>query len=111
VPDDGFLLDMLVAAREALASVEGVTWERFAEDRMLHTFVTHQIQVIGEAATGITPAFQQAHPEIAWTDITGMRHKIVHDYRDVDLEVVWSTATDSLPELIALLEPLVPPED
>ena len=102
---------MLLAAQAAVAYLKGMTWERFLEDRLLQTFVTHQVQIIGEAATNISPEFQQAHPEIAWARITGMRHKIVHDYRDVDLSIVWSTAVDALPRLINALEPLIPPEE
>ncbi|MFB0534516.1 MAG: HepT-like ribonuclease domain-containing protein [Anaerolineae bacterium] len=52
-----------------------------------------------------------SHPEIPWFEITGMRSKIVHDYMDVDEDVVWEVVTQDLPHLIAALEKIVPPED
>jgi hypothetical protein len=67
VPDDGFLLDMLVAAREALASVEGVTWERFAEDRMLQLaafFASPQVAGIAFEQLRDPAIFAQARVEL-----------------------------------------------
>lgn len=49
-----------------------------------------------------------AHPEIPWKSITGMRHRIVHDYMDIDEDVVWNVATKQLQTLVEQLEPLVP---
>lgn len=46
-----------------------------------------------------------------WTDIIGMRHRLIHDYSNIELEQVWSTAAEDIPALIAMLEPLVPPEE
>jgi len=50
------------------------------------------------------------HPEIPWRSIIGMRNQLVHKYDDVDLDVVWRVVQHEIPELIALIEPLVPPD-
>ena len=55
-------------------------------------------------------AFGEQHSEVPWQNIVGMRHKLIHDYFEIDLDVVWRAAKDDAPELIRLLEPLVPPE-
>jgi len=69
----------------------------------------HLVQVIGEAARQVSAEFAAAHPEIPWAIITGMRHKLVHDYLGVDEDIVWQVVTTDLPSLVAALEPLVPP--
>jgi uncharacterized protein with HEPN domain len=66
--------------------------------------VIRQIQIIGEASRRISPEFLAAHPEVPWSDIIGMRHKVIHDYFEVDWETVWYTATTDLPFLGDWLE-------
>jgi hypothetical protein len=53
--------------------------------------------------------FRDAHPEVPWSIIIGMRHRIVHDYRDLRVDILWSTVQDDVQEFIRLVEPLVPP--
>jgi uncharacterized protein with HEPN domain len=72
--------------------------------------VGHLIQIVGEAATRVSPATRAAHPEVPWERITGMRHRIVHDYVRIDADIVWETAMHRLPELIAQLLEFIPPE-
>jgi uncharacterized protein with HEPN domain len=49
-------------------------------------------------------------PGIPWKDIIGMRHRLVHAYFDINLDVLWRTVQEDLPSLIAALEPFLPPE-
>jgi len=105
-----YLGHMLDHARRAYAKASAVTREQFFENEETHVFVTHFIQIVGEAAGRIPPEVTNAHPEIDWQRITGMRHKIVHDYFEVDLAVVWDVARNDLPFLIAALEKITPPE-
>ena len=109
--DDALLLDMLIAARDAVAFAGGVSWEEFRGNRMMRAAVQYAIQTIGEAANSVSAATRAAHPEIAWPRIVGMRHRLVHGYRDVDLQIVWDVVQDYLPALIDTLEPLIPPPE
>ena len=63
------------------------------------TGIVRQLQVVGEASRRVPVQFQATHPEVAWTDIIGMRHILVHDYLDVDLAEVWRTVRGDLPAL------------
>ena len=53
---------------------------------------------------------RRANSDIPWREIVGMRNRLVHDYFDIDLPLVWDTVRYDLPDLVARLEPLVPPE-
>ncbi len=79
-------------------------------DETLRLALLHLIQVIGEAARNVSTARRDQHPEIPWRLIVGMRHKLVHDYMEVDEDLVWKTTTEDLPGLIKALETIVPDE-
>ncbi len=108
--DEAFLLDMLLAARDAVAFVAGLTLQQFERNRLHQHAVLKAIEIVGEAASRIGPDTRRAHPEIPWPELIGMRNRLVHAYFDIDVGIVWDTVQNNLPALIARLEPLVPPE-
>ena len=69
------------------------------------------MQTIGEAAARVSGPTREAHPEIPWKQIVGIRHRIVHDYLHVDYDVLWEVATRDLPVLVAQLERIAPAEN
>ena len=103
----GHMLDM---ARKARQLVQDKSRAEYDGDESLRLALAHLLQVIGEAARRISPACRQAHPQIPWNAIVGMRHKVVHDYMTVDEEVIWDTTVHELGPLITELERLVPLE-
>ncbi|MFH0964565.1 MAG: DUF86 domain-containing protein [Planctomycetota bacterium] len=109
--DDAYLLDMLLAAREIREHATGVTRERFLGDSLLQNALMHLIQIIGEAARKISTEFREAHPEVPWAEVIGMRHRLVHEYFRIIPEKVWDVVEQEIAPLIAALEPLVPPEE
>jgi uncharacterized protein with HEPN domain len=109
--DDAYLLDILLAARKILHFTDGVAWERFQDDELMQHGIMRLIQIIGEAARKISPEFKQAHPEIPWQKIVGMRNRLVHEYFRIVAAKVWEAVQSDIPALIPLLEPLVPPEE
>ena len=102
----GHMLDM---ARKAVSKTQGISRETFDADENLRLALIHLIQMIGEAGRQVSRDFCAGHPEIRWTDIIGMRHKVVHDYLGVDEDIIWQVVTGDLPKLVALLEQIVPP--
>lgn len=108
--DDAYLLDMLIAARKALGHISGLSWEDFAESDLHQDAVLWQLGIIGEAARLVSSTTREAHPEIPWSEIVGMRNRLIHEYFDIDLQRVWETVRQDLDVLIRLLEPLVPPQ-
>ncbi|MDP2797634.1 MAG: DUF86 domain-containing protein [Methanoregula sp.] len=73
--------------------------EEFIQSDLLQVWILYHIQVIGEAANGISPEFQKQHQKIPWKDIIAMRHLLVHQYFGIDLDEVWNTAQQDLPRL------------
>jgi len=109
--DEAYLLDILIAARRASEFLAGLTWEEFVASELHQSAVVRTLEIIGEAASRVSQDTRDAHPEIPWAQMIGMRHRLIHEYFRVDLATVWDTVQDDLPPLIALLEPLIPPED
>ena len=108
--DAALLLDMLLAARDAVGFLAGVDEAAFLDSRLHQNAVIRSLEVIGEAAAKVSQATRSAHPQIEWRDMIGMRHRLIHGYADVRLDLVWTVAANQLPPLIAALEPLVPAE-
>jgi uncharacterized protein with HEPN domain len=101
---------MLDTAKRALRKTRNKTRRDFDHDDNLRLAVAHLIQTVGEAARRVSPEFQEAHPDIPWRDVVGMRHKIVHDYLEVDYDIVWDVETTELPPLVKKLKRLLPDE-
>lgn len=74
--------------------------EAFLSDEKTLDSVIRCIQVVGEAAWKVNKPIQLAHPEVPWLQIAGMRHRLVHDYGEVDPNIAYRTATAHLPNLI-----------
>jgi len=109
--DDALLLDILIAARKATALASGLDWPQFEGDETKQLAVTRLIQIIGEAARGLSHESRLAHQEIEWAKIIGMRNRLVHDYSRVNLRIVWDVIQNELPVIIDAIEPLVPPPE
>jgi uncharacterized protein with HEPN domain len=109
--DEAWLLDILIAPRDATEFLEGVTWAGFSANRMLQLATTRCLEIIGEAAAKVSVETRHAHPSIPWQSMIGIRNRLVHEYFQVDLQVVWDTVRNDLPGLLDLIEPLVPPEE
>jgi len=103
----GHMLDM---ARKVQAKTQGIDRATYDADENLRLALAHLIQVIGEAARRVSPEGRQAHPEIPWREVTGIRHRIVHDYMDINEDVIWEVVMHDLPPLIALLARFVSEE-
>lgn len=110
-PDRLLLQDMLDAIDEVLACTPPAQ-SAFDGDKFLRSHLLRHIQIIGEAAARVSTAVQDAHPEVPWRLITGMRHVLVHNYFEVNWARVYLTARDHIPPLrptIAAILASLPP--
>jgi uncharacterized protein with HEPN domain len=109
--DNAWLLDMLSAAKAVQSFVKGRTYAEYSSDLMLRSAVERQVEIIGEAARGISDVFKSSHPEIPWRQIIAQRHRLSHEYGEIDDELIWRVATVHVTQLIAQIEPLAPRGD
>lgn len=97
--DRVYLRDILDCIAQIESYLAGVNYESFCQDTMRRDAIVRRIEIIGEAARQLSSNFRDQHSEIPWSDVVGMRNKIIHDYFDVDWQTVWDTAIDDLPPL------------
>jgi len=111
--DPAYLWDMIEAARAAVDYTENLTLDKFlATDRersITRLAVERQLEILGEAARRVSSQFREAHPELPWREIVGLRNVISHEYDKVNYESIYRIVRNRLPVLIVMLEPLVPP--
>jgi uncharacterized protein with HEPN domain len=94
-----YLQDILDAIERIEKYVVDVSFEEFSRHHLLQDGVVLRLEMIGEACNGLSDHFQDAHPEIPWGQIVGMRNRLAHGYFDINLRVVWDAATVDLPLL------------
>ena len=102
-----YLHHMEQAATDACGFVEGLAkGEDFLEDKRTQQAVIMSLIIIGEAVTKVMDGyaeFTQAHAQVPWRNMRGMRNRIAHGYFDINLDVVWDTVQAALPELLTQL--------
>lgn len=88
--------------------MQAMRFQDFEKSRLHQLAVLKALETIGEAAAKVSIHQQIEHPEIPWREIIGLRHKLVHDYFEVDLKKIWETLQVDLPQLIRMLKAIVP---
>lgn len=76
----------------------------FKSDRKLHLSVVHLLEIIGEAGSRVSSEFKKRYSEIPWKSVVGMRNRLIHGYFDINLDIVWNTATKDIPSLVKALK-------
>ncbi|MEA2164365.1 MAG: hypothetical protein QOK37_2492 [Thermoanaerobaculia bacterium] len=102
--DEGYLQDVLDSARRAISYLEGISFEELAENIQLQDSVVRRLEIIGEAAKHIAEEGATELPDLPWRKMVNMRNFIIHDYRGVDVKVVWETVRQQLPIAVDAIE-------
>jgi len=111
-PEDAIRLrHMIDSAEKALGFVENRSREDLENDSLLAFALTRAIEILGEAASRIAPDTRRSLAEIPWVPIIGMRNRVVHAYFDINLNVIWKTATEEIPKLLPLLRTALNDDD
>src|SRR5687768_6517777 len=99
-----------------IATVCRISWTRSrtssgmpSEVELVHTWMIHHIQIIGEAANKLSATFRKAHSQVPWSQIITMRHVLVHDYLGIDLGEIWAVVERDLPALKKQIRQMVRP--
>ena len=98
--DQACLFDIAESTRLAVSYVEQSTKEEFLSDTKTQDSVIRRLEIIGEAARRVSEETRNAYPDLPWKEMIGMRNFLIHDYDDVDIQVVWKTVKKDLPDLL-----------
>jgi uncharacterized protein with HEPN domain len=105
-----FLLDMLQSAELIVTYTAQCSKAEFVANVQLQDSVIRRLLVIAEAARRVSETTRQSLPNISWSEINGMRNRLVHEYDDVNLDIVWDVVQSEIPSLIEELKLQIPPE-
>lgn len=101
------LRHMLDAARKAVKFAQGQSRAGLDADEKLTLALVRLLEVLGEAARGISQSYRQKYSKIPWQQIAGTRDRLIHGYFNVDYDIIWEIITADLPPLIVELERIV----
>ena len=87
--------------------IEGFDAEKFEQDDRTSLAVTRCIEIIGESAYKTDKEVKAQYPSIPWVNIEGMRHRIAHEYYDLDMTTLWRVASVFAPQLIIDITPII----
>jgi len=90
-------------AQKAVDMARGHSRQDLDTDEKLAFALTHLVDLIGEAASHVPPELRTEHPAVPWKQIIGTRHRLIHGYDVVDLDILWGTIRDDLPNLLETL--------
>ena len=79
--------------------VDGNDFDSFSGNDMLIDACVFNLSQLGEVANRVDEDFEEAHPEIPWRQVYGLRNRIIHDYEGVNLKLIWEIINDDLPKL------------
>ena len=98
-----YLKDIL----DAITKIEGYTkdlsFEEFSKGDLVIDGVVRNFEIIGEASKNIPDEVKKQYPDVPWKEMAGMRDKMIHEYFGVDLEIVWKTVKNRLPQLTSII--------
>ena len=102
--DREYLLDAIEACTKILEFSQGFDQAQFEGDSKTQSSVLYQIAILGEIVNRLSPAYVAANPEVPIDAIRGMRNRIIHEYKEVDLKILWNVIQTSIPELRQILQ-------
>lgn len=106
--DNAYLLDIAKLCRTILRLTQTMTEAEFIADERTQLAVLYEITIIGEVVKRLSPEFRESHPQIQWRQIAGMRDRLVHDYDEISIDLVWGVIQSNIPELLDYITPLLP---
>ncbi|HWA07558.1 MAG TPA: DUF86 domain-containing protein [Ignavibacteria bacterium] len=108
--DLAYLFDILESAELAIDHLSGITVESFRDDIKSQDAVIRRLEIIGEASGKVSKESQHIYRDLPWQKMKGMRNFLIHEYDDIDINIVWETVKHNLPPIIKQLKEILPPK-
>lgn len=102
-----YLSDILSSIKKIEEYTKGMSYAKFSKDDKTLDAVVRNLEIIGEATNQMPDTFKEKHTDVPWRKIISMRNKVIHEYSGVDVEILWQTLKEDLPELKTLVKRLV----
>ena len=104
---EDYLRDIVDAMGKAQQFVKNLSYKEFKEDDKTVFAVVRALEIVGEATKNIPNDIRNDHPQIPWKDMAGMRDVLIHDYFGADVETVWLTVTEKIPQVKPMIEKIL----
>ena len=102
--DREYILDIIEAAKIIHDYVAEKSQDDFTKDIQCQDAVVRRLEIIGEASRRISEQTRERLTDVPWPEMTAMRNRLIHQYDDIDMVIVWDTIGKDIPKLITLLE-------
>ena len=102
---------MIGFCEKILGYTEGLDRNEFVAEGMVYDATLRNLELVGEAATHVPDAIREAHTEVPWRTVIGMRNRLAHGYLGINDDIVWSIVRDDVPELLPALRNLLTTTD
>ncbi len=109
--DAAYLWDMLQICEEIADLLKEHDEAAFHDNRLLQRAIERDVELVGETARTLSQVFRDAHPELAWREIIGIRNILAHEYGRIDHALLYHTATDDIPALATRLRLILPAKE
>lgn len=106
-----YLQDILDTIESCEHFIEGMDFDEFVSDEKTNFAVRHALEIIGEATKHVPDEIREEYPSVPWRKIAGTSDVMIHAYFGVDLNVIWNTANERLPELKTDIEKILKEKD
>ncbi len=98
--DQEIILDLYHALNQILIFTQNMNKQEFINDEKTQSSVLYQLVIMGEAVNRLSEKFKNQYPQIPFNEIRGMRNRVVHEYKEVDCDIIWEAIQKDIPELI-----------
>ena len=106
-----YLRHILDAINQIESYTDNLKYEKFMADRLYQDAIIRELEIIGEAVRKVHRKITDKYGDIPWKKMAGMRDKLIHNYFGVDLDAVWDTVKEDIPELKEKIENIIKIEE
>lgn len=106
-----YLRDILENLKAAEEFTRGLEFEGFTANKQVQYAVIRALEIVGEAVKNVPVEVRRSHPQVPWKEMAGMRDRVIHGYRGVDLQLLWDAATVAAPKYLPLIEAMLRQEE